>query len=342
MSAANPQRLLILQPRRIGDVIVTTPVIDALRARFPNARIEFLVEPVAAPVLADYPGLDEALVFDKKNFFYWVREIRRRRYDWVLDFMNNPRTAQLTWASGAPLRAGFRVPFWRLAYTHPVDRPTRTLYAVQNKFHLLRAVGVTPPESGILPRLPVSEKDFSGARSWWTENALDRYAERVALMPQHRHPIRQWPNHRFLELMKLLIAPDHRALILFGSPDEMNDLHRLAAEFPERVFVIPNGPLRQAAALFARCHAAVTNDSGLMHLAVSVGVPTVTVYGPTSPDSWNPNQPPHRWVRAEGLACLTCNRDHCPYGHECMEWVPAARVAREVEAVLTEIRNRRS
>ncbi len=86
----SPRRILIIQLRRIGDVIVTTPVIDALRARFPEARLEFLVEPAAAPVVAGYPGLDESLVFDKSRYWYWLRDIRARRYDWVLDFMNNP------------------------------------------------------------------------------------------------------------------------------------------------------------------------------------------------------------------------------------------------------------
>ena len=92
----------------------------------------------------------------------------------------------------------------------------------------------------------------------------------------------------------------------------------------------------QAAAILARCRAAVTNCSGLMHLSVAVGTPTVTIYGPTSPANWNPHVPPHRWVRAEGLACVECNLDECPYGHECMEWISPERVARETDAALAD------
>ena len=131
-------KLLILQPRRIGDVILTTPVIDALRAKCPDARIDFLVEPAAAPVLEGYPGLNDVLVFDK-SMVRWVPDIRQRGYDWVLDFMCNPRTAQLTWASGAPVRAGYAVRVWGWAYNHRVPRGGPDSYAVDYKFRLLKA-----------------------------------------------------------------------------------------------------------------------------------------------------------------------------------------------------------
>jgi ADP-heptose:LPS heptosyltransferase len=163
-------KILIVQPRRIGDVIVTTPVIDVLRRHCPEAQIDFLVEPGMAPVLDRYPGLTERLVFEKSKFWFWLREIRRRRYDWVLDFMNNPRTAQLTWyerraGSGGvcgslfgalPTRTGF---------------PARTgdLYAVQNKFQILRRLGVPVPDFA----LPRSAVGSVGNSSRWTSGGAD-------------------------------------------------------------------------------------------------------------------------------------------------------------------------
>lgn len=326
-------KILIIQLRRIGDVIVTTPVIDVLRRQFPDARIEFLVEPAAAPVLDNYPGLDERLVFEKSKFWFWVRELRRRRYDWVLDFMNNPRTAQLAWASRAPVRAGFVVPFWSVVYTHRVPRPKVDVYAVQNKFSLLRSLGVHAPE-GVLPRLSVVNFEFEALHAWWSEAGLDKAVERVAVMPKHRHEIRQWPASKFKETLRRLLVKPGRQVVLIGGPDEKGYLDDVAKDFPGRAWVLPAGSLHRGAAVLSRCHVAVTNDSGLMHLAVAMGTPTVTIYGPTSPGSWNPRQPPHRYIQAEGLACLVCHRDRCPYGHECMEWVSPDRVVAETEAIL--------
>lgn len=326
-------KILVIQLRRIGDVIVTTPVIDVLRQRFPDAQIDFLVEPAAAPILDNYPGLTERLVFEKTKFLHWVRELRGRRYDWVLDFMNNPRTAQMTWLSGAPVRVGFVVPFWSLVYTHKVPRPIGNVYAVQNKFALLRRLGISVPDA-MLPHLSVRETELDALRDWWTTSELDKATERVAVMPKHRHPIRQWPAEKFQETIRRLLLRPGRSIILVGGSDERAYLEAIARKFSSRVSILPAGTLHRAAAVLSRCHVAVTNDSGLMHLAVSVGTPTVTVYGPTSPGSWNPGQLPHRYIQAEGLACLVCNRDRCPFGHECMEWVSPDRVVQEIEAVL--------
>jgi heptosyltransferase-3 len=327
-------KILIIQLRRIGDVIVTTPVIDVLRRQFPEARIEFLVEPAAAPVLDGYPGLDERLVFEKSKFWFWVRDLRRRRYDWVLDFMNNPRTAQLSLASGAPVRVGFVVPFWSLVYTHRVPRPKGDVYAVQNKCALLRPLGVSAPVD-LLPRLAVVNAEFDALHSWWSAAGLDKASERVAVMPKHRHEIRQWPALKFKETIRQLLRKPGRHIVLVGGADERMYLEAVARDFQDRVALLPAGSLHRAAAVLSRCDVAVTNDSGLMHLAVAVGTPTVTVYGPTSPGSWNPQRPPHRFVQAEGLACLVCNRDRCPFRHECMEWVSPDRVVAETEAVLS-------
>lgn len=330
-----PEKILILQPRRIGDVIVTTPVIDVLRRAYPEAHVDFLVERAAQPVLYRYPGLREVLVFDKSRFFYWVKTLRARRYDWVLDFMNNPRTAQLAWLSGAPVRAGFEVPFWGQVYTHKISHATTTQYIVQEKLDLLRALGLPTPSS-VLPRLPLFPEDSAGAESWWKDTGLKSAPQRIALAPAHRHPVRQWPVEHFRAALKRLLTRQDRAAVLFGGPGEESLISDLAKDFPGRAFPIPSGPLRQAAALLARCQVLLTNDSGTMHWGVGVGVPTVTIYGPSTLGSWNPQVPPHRALYAQGLSCLGCNRDRCPYDHECMTWVTPAQAAKAVEEILTQ------
>lgn len=327
-----PAKILIIQLRRIGDVIVTTPVIDALRAAFPEARIDFLVESDGAPVLRNNPGLNEAVVFDRKNFLRHLMDIRARGYDWALDFMNNPRTAQIVLASGAALRAGFRAPFWEFVYTHRVARAAVPQYNVQHKFDLLRALGLTPPAVQ-WPKIYLEEADFTRARAWWEEKGLGRFSQRVGLAPTHRHAVRRWPLEKFAGVAERLLSAPDRALIVFCGPGEEGYIAPLLSRFPERVYAIPRLALRESAALLSLCDALATNDSGAMHLAVSVGTPTVTVYGPTSHVNWNPG-PPHRRVLARGLACLGCNLDRCPYAHECMAWVSPDRMAAEVEALL--------
>jgi heptosyltransferase III len=324
-------RILVIQLRRIGDIILTTPVIGALRAAFPDARIEFLSEPMGEAVLRGYPGLDEHIIFKKEGFLGLLADIRRRKYDWVLDFINTPRSAQMAFASGAAVRAGFETPFWGLAYNRRVRRDPAPKYIVQQKFDLLRALGLDPAPA--LPRLALSEGDFAGARAWWDEGP-GRFPVRVGLAPAHRHPVRQWPARKWKALLPLLLRDERRAVVLFGGPGEEGLLSELAAPHAGRVFFPPAGSLRQAAAVMARCGVVASNCSGSMHLAVAAGTPTVTVYGSSQMEVWNPAVAPHRAVRAEGLACIGCHRNDCPYGHECMEWISPERMAREVEEVL--------
>jgi lipopolysaccharide heptosyltransferase II len=326
-------KILIIQLRRIGDIIVTTPVIGALREAFPDAVIDFLSEPMGEPVLRGQPGLNEAILFRKEKFFSLLAEIRRRRYDCVLDFLNTPRSAQIVLASGAGVRVGFDVPFWGLVYNRRVRPASQPKYIVEQKFDLLRALGLNPRPA--LPGIRLAEEDFVGAKGWWEKNELSRFRNIVGLAPAHRRAIRQWPEEKWAGLIPLLLSDEGRAMLLFGGPGEESLMERLAAPFPDRAFPVPTGPLRQAASVMSRCRAVVSNCSGSMHLAVASGVPTVTIYGPTMPEVWNPRRPPHRYVRAHGLACLGCHLDVCPYKHECMDWISPERVAGEVEAVLS-------
>jgi heptosyltransferase III len=326
-------KILIIQLRRIGDIIVTTPVIDALREAFPEAVIDFLAEPLGEPVLRGHPGLNELLIFKKDNFFSLLRDIRRRRYDWVLDFLNTPRSAQVSLASGAAVRAGFDVPAWGLVYNRRIPRDPVPKYIVQQKFDLLRALGLNP--GPLLPKIHLAPEDAAGAGDWWKNSGLEHFPSRIGLAPAHRHAVRQWPAEKWAALLPSLLKDERRAVILFGGPGEESLLESLARPFPGRVFPLPVGPLRQAAAVMRRCGVVVSNCSGSMHLAVAAGVPTVTIYGPTLPEVWNPRVAPHRFVQAQGLSCLGCHRDSCPYQHECMSWISPDRVAREVEAVLS-------
>jgi ADP-heptose:LPS heptosyltransferase len=325
-------KILVIQLRRIGDILVTTPVVGALREAFPDAVIDFLVEPMGEPVLRGLPGLNETIVFRKGNFFRLLADIRRRRYDWVVDFLNTPRSAQVTLASGAPVRAGFQTPFWGFVYNRRVPRSTEIKYVVEQKFDLLRALGLSPRPA--LPILALSAADAEGVESWWTEGPA-RFPVRIGLAPAHRHPVRQWPEEKWAALIPALLSRSDRAIVLFGGPGEEPLLDRLAAPHAGRVFVAPVGPWRRAPALMSRCGVLVSNCSGSMHAAVAAGVPTVTIYGPSVAENWNPRRPPHRLVRAEGLSCLGCCRNTCPWGHECMLWISPERVAREVEAVLS-------
>ena len=141
--------ILLIRLRLIGDVVFTTPIIRALGQHYPDARLSYLVEPSAAPVVAANPHLSELITVTHSRGWRRVRDdlqlgaaLRRRRFDLVIDLHGGPRSAWLTWASRAPVRVGYDVPGRSWMYTRVVHRPTsyRPRHSVENQWDLLRAV----------------------------------------------------------------------------------------------------------------------------------------------------------------------------------------------------------
>src|SRR5262245_46369363 len=155
--SSNPQisRILLVRLRQIGDVVFTTPAVRALRKRFPDAHLSYLVEPAALPIVEHDPHLDDVIVTPRLRGVAGLRadiallkRLRAGRYDLAIDFHGGPRASVLTWLSGAPRRIGYDVIGRAWMYTERVRRPRalRPRHSVQNQFDLLAPLGIASPE----------------------------------------------------------------------------------------------------------------------------------------------------------------------------------------------------
>ena len=153
-----PKKILVVMLRRIGDVILTIPPVKALRKRFPNAKIDFLVEAPCHEVLAWNTDISRIHVYSKGplNYVKWILRVRRERYDWVIDFMGNPRTAMLTFSSGAALRAGPAHVSHRWAYSLPLIQPSEICYSALEKIRMLKGTGFAVGTVGRIEVTPAS------------------------------------------------------------------------------------------------------------------------------------------------------------------------------------------
>ena len=186
----NPDRILMIQLRRVGDVIFTLPVIGALRKQFPETSIDFLVEPPSDQLVRLHPDVSEILVYDHDHPLLWLKKIRDRNYDWVLDFHSNGRTLLLTLVSGAAIRAGFEGPVSRsLVYTHRVPT-TDKKYLPEQKLDILRALKIPLGDWSWNLKIPPEESE-------WAERTLRHSGIKpgdvlVGLAPATRRSIRAW------------------------------------------------------------------------------------------------------------------------------------------------------
>ena len=204
-------RILLVRLRQIGDVVFTTPAIHALRRRFPDAHLAYIVEPPAAAVVIHNPHLNEVIVAPRaagiRGFADDValgRRLRDSRYDLVIDFHGGPRASLLTWLSGAPTRIGYHVIGRSWMYTQRVARPRslRPRHSVENQWDLLEVLDIVPPDRVRFPvEMPVEHET---ARSVVTRlaNAGVEPADRVVVVHVSAgNPFRRWPMAHFVRLV---------------------------------------------------------------------------------------------------------------------------------------------
>jgi lipopolysaccharide heptosyltransferase II len=313
----NPKKILVIQLKRAGDVIVTTPVVEALYKAIPGVKIDFLVDKPFAPLLENNPYLNGVQVFDRKAIWETWKRLRGASYDWVIDFQSSPRSVFAALYSGANVRAGYQVSFWGRFFNRSIKRPGGQISVTDGKMTLVRALVPDAPVAGER-RIYLTEAERAWAAGVMGKN------QGAGLIPTHRRPSRRWHAESFVSLAKRLDAQGIPVWLFWG-PGEKDYVEAIHRAVPTSHF-IPATSLRQMAALLGQCKIVITNDNGPMHLAVAVGAPTVTIYGPTNPVSWNPGGPRHRVVQAENLSCLGCNMNVCPFGHECMTWVTPDQV----------------
>lgn len=319
-----PRRILVIQLRRFGDAVITTALLEDLRRAFPEAGIDFLTTAAIAPLLRGHPFLDECVVYRREHPLRTWSEIRKRGYDWIVDSESSPRSAMLAVAAGSPVRVGWAVTGWRWLYTHRVSRRANRppQYVVLDRQRLLAAVGV--PVVPTRPRLTITDEERSqGDAELAASGALPGRPHAGLLLSAGRRS-KEWPVERFAELAGSL-AGEGVTPVLFEMPGEGEKtsalLRRTAAPVRARV-----EDARHFLRMLSACQVLISGDTGPVHMATAIGIPTVTIFGPSDPAGWSPQLPITTVVRAETSSCLECRRNASDVAHACMAGVDAGTV----------------
>jgi ADP-heptose:LPS heptosyltransferase len=284
------ERILLIQLRRLGDVVLTTALLDDLRRAMPDASIDVLVGRHAAPVLAGHPLIHSRIVLEDRGTLATARLVRSERYDAVFDVQGSVRTAMITRASGAPLRVGWTVRAAPLAYTHALARGGAPEYVVRRRRRLLELAGI--PVGTSLPHLELTDEEHQQGEADLRAAGAPERGRRVALALVTSSAARDWPVERFAALGNALLARGVTPVVLAaGTPDEV--VASMRAQCAGATFVPAldrnrDREMRRYLGVLAACDVLVSGDTGPAHMADALGVPRVTLYGPTTPDNYAP------------------------------------------------------
>ncbi len=331
--------ILLIRLRLIGDVVFTTPAIRAIRRHLPAARLSYLVEAEAAPVVLENPHLDHVIVAPRPSGagrlggdLRLAARLHAAQYDMVVDFHGGPRSSWLAWASRAPRRIGYVVKARSWMYTDRVARPRalRARHSVENQFDLLVPLGIGPPDRDRDP----TEMIVSPV----ADAAVARRLAQAGVVPGHRlvvihvsagNPFRRWPAASFVELVTALAGNPARRLVVTSGPSESDLAARIRAAARARLDGAPGAivecgdfDLPELHALLGRAALFIGGDSGPLHLASTTGVPIVALYGPTQSARsapWRPSKWYSEAVELDGLACRPCDQRRCePGDYRCL------------------------
>jgi len=336
LNPSDIRNILIIKLRAIGDVVLSTPVLENLRSAFPESTIDFLVESNSHDVLSGNPYLSTILVFEPKrqNGIGLIRKVRGRNYDLVIDLFGNPRSALVTLASGARYRLGYRFGWRRLCYNIVVEPRGGEVHNVEFNLDALRRIGV--PVIRSTPFFPLLQASENFADEFFSRSGL-KSKPVIAFNPGGGWYTKRWRPQQFAKLGRLIVDRLGKRILVMWGPGELEDARQIASGIGQEAILAPPSSLSQFASLMKRCSMVVTNDSGPMHIAASVGIPIVAIFGPTRPEFQGPVGTTAVIVRNSELTCLGCNLTKCPIGNPCMEELTAERVYEAVASVMEKI-----
>jgi ADP-heptose:LPS heptosyltransferase len=317
----DPRNILVIDFGQLGDVVLSLPALCAIRARFPQARITVLVAKSGAPVV-DLSGYSDATIVVDRTALRdgWkmlsifrigklVKQVRRERFDFVIDLHSSLETNLLGFLSRAPRRLYARRPgrsLDLLANFHPKppvedSRPTR--HAIDRYLDVLIPLGIknTPR----VPRLKTRAEDDAAVEQMLKKERAAAGAPLVGLFPGADHPGKGWPLARFGELAEHLMRNDGVRVVVFAGPKEREMVKEMRATFPRSTIILDRLTIPQLAAALARLSVFVSDHAGPMHIAAAVQTSVVALLDGPTPNSFTPIEERYRVIHNRRISEMT-------------------------------------
>ena len=327
-----PKRILVIRLDRIGDVVLSTPVLQALREAYPTAFIAMMVQPACRELVEDHPSLDETILYDKEahhkgiaSTIRFALDLRRFRFDTALVLHPTNRSHWISVLAGIPVRIGYdRKSGWLLTHRVAHRKQEGAKHEAEYTLDLVRVLGLEPS----LPRpvIPIRPEADARVQRVLAEQGVGPEDVVVAIHPSATALSKRWKPERFAQVADRLIDAHRVRLVLVTGPEHAEHAQAVERAMRQRPINLAGTlSVGELACLFRRCRVLLSNDSGPVHVAAAVGTPVVDLFGRSQPGlnpaRWRalgPNHvvllkdvghqvplPPHGEYESPALAALT-------------------------------------
>jgi len=336
----SPEKILIIRLSSIGDILLSTPFIRQTRTRFPEARIDFVIKEKFYNLISENPHLNDIFQLQPGNLNKLIQTIRLEKYDYIFDLHRNIRSIVLTIFAGSKRTCRIKknkliqqmlVKFKINLYDSEKPIPERYL-------EVGHPVGIMDDKKGL--EFFWSHKAETRVKKYFNADQLKIENIMIAVAPGAGFYTKRWPTSYFSELMDMIRSHYHASFVILGDRHE-TEMGKELSKGREWVLDLTGKlGLMDAGALLAECQLAITNDSGLMHLATAVQTPVLAIFGSSVREfGFFPYRGANWVLERKNLNCRPCShigRKTCPRGHfKCMLDLTPAVVMKKIGHILT-------
>ena len=328
-------KILFVRIDRIGDMVLSTPAIKALKQAYPWSEVTVLASPSNKDVLRHNPNIDRIMVYDKRLRFHekWdlIRHLKNFRFDLAVDPYTDYEllTALIVFFSGAPDRAGYGSAGREVFFNIETPSITDGQHFIEMTLDVLKPLKVKAVD--LKPEIFLSADEKTWAREWITRGGLGQ-KPLVGMHPGAYYESQRWQGDNFAELIDLLHDDGNADVLLFGGPGDKALCQRIEQKAATGVHSFLTNDIRKFSALLASCRVLICNNSGPLHMAVALNVPTISTMGPTNKERWMPIGHDHQVFRIDDLPCIGCNLGYCKIKtHDCMRLITPGKIFQAIE-----------
>ncbi len=345
-SKNNFKRILIVRTDRIGDVVLSTPVIKALRDEYPNAYIAMMVSPYTKEIVEVNPYLDDVIIYDKsalhKSWYGSLKfssQLKKKRFDVSLILHPTSRAHLVIFFARIPRRIGYdyKLGFLltkRIKHTKQLGEKHEVEYSLD----LVRALGIEPKDKKLF--VPIRQDSEDWVETLFSKEGIKSSDKILAIHPGASCPSRIWPQERFARVGERVVEKyGFKVIVVGGAQDSLLALNLVKHSRIPVINLTGRASISQLASILKRCKLFISTDSGPMHIAVAVGTPVITIFGRNqkglSPKRWGPLGERDKILHHKEAGCIECLAHNCKKEFACLKAVSIEDVIEAADAILT-------